>query len=155
MTATPLFVSLLLAASLADATPEEVAPPPCYDVVVRAKLIDQIPSVMPECGDCIIMSWPWFLDLKVAKVLEGHLDGGVVRALAVQHTYHRTDNLVWKLRRNSAGSYNVLQGLDSDKPPVRCTSAMPPEQPYIRSKDKTLDDLRNEGLKQYGHFPKR
>ncbi|NOW45414.1 hypothetical protein FHW96_001569 [Novosphingobium sp. SG751A] len=155
MTAAPLLLSLLLAASVAGDTSEEATPSPCYDVAVRAKLIDQIPSIMPECDDCLIMSWPWFVDLKVARVLEGHLDDKVVTALVVQHTYHVSRYGVWKLRHNAVGGYNVVQGFDSDKPPARCAAGTPPAKPYIRSKDKSLDDLRNEGIKQYGHYPKQ
>ncbi|NKJ00139.1 hypothetical protein FHW92_002198 [Novosphingobium sp. SG707] len=150
-----LLLSLLLSASAADDPAEEAAPPPCYDVAVRAKLIDQVPSLMPECDDCIIMSWPWFLDLKVAKVLEGSIDAKTITALNVQHTYLQSRYGVWRLRRNTAGGFNVVRTGASGELPLKCTPAMAPPKPYIRSKDKTLDDLRNEGFGYYGHFPKR
>src|SRR3546814_1868652 len=61
--------------------------PACYDAKVRARPLDQIPSDIGDCGsDCILMSWPWFIDLQVKRVIDGALPSKMVRVLTVQHT---------------------------------------------------------------------
>jgi hypothetical protein len=152
--ASPLLLSLLFTASMAGDAAEEAVSPECYDVAVKAKVIDQVPSIMPICDDCIIMHWPWFLDLKVAKVLEGKLGEKVVTVLNMQHTYRRSRYGAWWLRRNTAGGLNVVQRGTNGEPPVRCGPTMPPVKPYIQSKNKTLDELRSEGIGEYRHYPK-
>lgn len=151
---TPL--PLLLSALLIGSDPaEEAASPECYDVAVKAKVIDQVPSIMPRCDDCIIMHWPWFLDLKVAKVLDGSLNGKIVTVLNMQHTYRASRYGVWWLRRNAADGFNVIHAGANGEPPARCLSSAQPVQAYIRSTTKTLDELRREGIEEYGHYPKR
>ncbi len=60
---------------------------PCFDVSVIASIVDEVPSTYPECGsDCIIMSWPWFVDLKVRHVLQGELKDKELSVLAALHT---------------------------------------------------------------------
>jgi hypothetical protein len=91
---------LAIAASPAAAMTE----PACYDVKIRARPVDQVPSEIRECGsDCIITSWPWFVDLQVERVIDGTLSEKVVRILTIQHTYFLPRSGTWALRRNAAG----------------------------------------------------
>lgn len=129
-------------------------PPDCYDVTVVARPVEQIPSVAPECADCFVMRWPWFLDLEVSRVVDGSLDDKLVRPLSVQHTWFVPRRGRWPLRRNSAGGFNVPSS-DDDKPLRRCPADAGLARPYITPGDgKTLDDLRDEGLARYGPAPR-
>jgi hypothetical protein len=43
----------------------------CYDAKVRTRPVDRIPSKIGDCGsDYIIISWPWFVDLHVKRVID-------------------------------------------------------------------------------------
>ena len=92
------------------ATPSAaLAEPACYDAKVRALPVDQVPSEIGDCGsDCMITSWPWFVDLQVKRVIDGALPGKIVRVLTVQHTYRVSREGTWLLRKNTAGGYNVV-----------------------------------------------
>lgn len=129
-------------------------PPECYDAIVLAKIVKQTPSVFPNCGDdCIVMVWPWFLQLDVKRVVEGQAAKGLHLTLAMQHTSFRKDlgRRRWWLRRNSLGGFNVLRFGDDTKP-ARCASGISPANPYIRpSPDKTLQDLLRDGQAAYDH----
>ncbi|WP_242122397.1 hypothetical protein [Sphingomonas lacusdianchii] len=144
----------LIAAILVGlATPSAaLAEPACYDAKVRALPVDQVPSEIGDCGsDCIIMSWPWFVDLQVKRVIDGALPGKMVRALTIQHTYHVSREGIWLLRRNTAGGYNVVVPEDGAALP-RCSAGGASVEPYIRPGDgQTLDDLRDAGIRRYGH----
>ncbi|MBD3762107.1 hypothetical protein [Rhizorhabdus sp.] len=129
-----------------------LAEPACYDAKVRAQPIDQVPSEIGDCGaDCFIMSWPWFVDLRVKDVVDGVLPIKVVRVLTVQHTYRVSRARTWLLRRNTAGSYNVLVP-EGGAALARCSAEVAPVEPYIGPSDgHTLDDLRDAGIRRYGH----
>lgn len=146
--------ALLIAAILIGiASPSAVlAQPTCYDAKVRARPIDQIPSEIPDCGsDCIIMSWPWFVDLQVKRVIDGALPSKMIRVLTVQHTYRVSREGTWLLRRNAAGNFNAL-ATEDESTPARCSADAEPAEPYIRPSDgHTLDDLRDAGIHRYGH----
>lgn len=122
------------------ASAEEDAPE-CFDAVVVAKIVRQTPSVIPECADdCIIMVWPWFLQLDVKRVVTGEVAKGRQLTLIMQHTSFRKDlgRRRWWLRRNSLGGFNVLRIDDSEKL-ARCAVGTPPMGAYIRpGPDKTL-----------------
>lgn len=124
----------------------------CYDAKIRARPVDQIPSEAGDCGsDCIIMSWPWFVDLEVERVIDGTLSTKLVRVQTVQHTYSVSRETTWLLRRNAAGDYNVLIGEDGSAL-ARCPADAAPVEAYIRPGDgNTLDDLRDTGIRRYGH----
>lgn len=126
----------------------------CYDAKIRARPIEQIPSEIPDCGsDCIIMSWPWFVDLKVKRTIEGTVPGETVRVLTVQHTYRVSREGTWLFRKNAAGGYNDLAYKDG-MTLVRCSANAGPIQPYIRpSEGQTLDDIRDAGIRRYGYSP--
>jgi len=130
-----------------DATPE----PQCFDAVVLARVIRQIPSEIPDCGrDCIVWSWPWFLDLSVEEVLRGRAPRGRFTALSIQHTYVHRDRQRWWLRRNSLEEFNVVSfGKDGSALP-RCKAGAPPAEPYLRPPEgASFQDLVRERVRTY------
>lgn len=129
-----------------------LAEPVCYDAKVRALPVDQVPSEIGDCGsECIIMSWPWFVDLRVKRVIDGVLPSQMVRVLAVQHTYRIAREGTWLLRKNTAGGYNVVVPEDGTAL-ARCSDGIASVEPYIRPGDgQTLDALREAGIRRYGH----
>ncbi len=142
--------AMALAAGLAAAATahaDEMVPEPiCYDALVLAKIVRQVPTEYPSCGDCIVMSWPWIVELNVERILKGSAPEGVVTVLTVQHAYLRTDLGArhWWLRRNVLGAFNVLQ-LEGEQGPSRCSKDLPPARPFISPvAGKTLSDLRRE-----------
>jgi hypothetical protein len=89
-------------AGAAFALPPSTSPQQCFDASILAEITAQVPSDFPNTGDgYILMSWPYFIDLEVKRVLEGHLPEKEITALSVQHTYWRTDLGVkkWWVRR--------------------------------------------------------
>ena len=140
-----------LSGSLAFAQDEEQED--CFDALVTARVVEQTPSVVPECGDdCIIMRWPWFLGIDVRRVLVGNAPSGRLTVISVQHTYIRSDFGVrrWWLRRNSVGGFNLL-GTASGRKLMRCPAGSPAAAAYISpGPGETLEGLRAEGAKRYG-----
>lgn len=142
--------TILLTASPAFASEAE-----CFDAEVSASISRQTPTVMPDCDDCIIMSWPWIIELQVERVHAGRLEEGPTTVLTVQHTYYRRDLGArrWWLRRNTLGAYNALRPHEGETP-QRCSADRPAARPYIQPADgKTLEDLRREGEEHYGPGP--
>ena len=121
----------------------------CHDAVVVASIVKQTPSIAPEC-DCIIMRWPWFLQLDVARVVEGQAKRGHQTVLSVQHTYfvdRGTTKL--RLRRNTSGGFNFL-GFWGDEGAL-CPAGTPAASPFISpGPGETLKDLETAGAKYYG-----
>jgi hypothetical protein len=143
----PLILATAAAISAGSAADESI----CYDVKLVAKPIAQVPNVFPEadCADCIVMRWPWFLDLRVKRVVEGSLEGEQVRVLTVQHATMKPRNMTWWLRRNSAGGFNAIWA-DDEALARRCPPDTPLAVPYIQpGPGETLDDLRVKGLQAY------
>ena len=127
----------------------------CFDAEVSASISRQTPTVMPDCDDCIIMTWPWIVELQIQQVHSGRLERGPATVLTVQHTYYRRDFGArrWWLRRNTLGAYNALQP-DEGETPQRCSADSPAARPYIQpSNGRTLEDLRREGEEHYGPEP--
>jgi len=125
----------------------------CYDALVRAKAIAQIPTPLPQLDDPnrIIFAWPWFVDLEISRVLEGTVDGKVVKALAVLHSSWVSDEMTFALRRTTVGNFNILRG--DPKNLRRCDRSVPAEVPYIDpAKGQTLDDLRRESEIEYQRY---
>jgi hypothetical protein len=128
-------------------------PADCYDVAVVARPIEQIPSVAAKCDDCLIRYWPWFVDLKIKRVVEGNIDRKSLRVLTIQHTWWTPRYGTWWLRKNSLGGFNADRGKDGRL--SRCPVDAPPAAPYIKpSANDTLDDLRTAGELRYGRAPK-
>ena len=147
-----LCLGLLLCGSTAAMADEAGSGIQCYDAAVIARAVEQIPSEIPECGDCIIMEWPWFLDLQVKRVISGQVQGKLIRVLSVQHTWKMPRDGTWRLRKNSLGGFNVV--LFWKVRPRRCPANAAPADPYIRPRNgRTLDDLRQDGERLYGRMP--
>lgn len=148
-----LALGAALAASMASHADAIVAEPDCFDAVVSATILRQTPTPISDCGDdCIVMSWPWILDLDVERVLKGRASSGPLTVLTVQHTYFRTNLGArrWWLRRNTLGGFNVLQPRTEATPP-RCPKDTPPAQPFVTPPEgQTLRDLRRDGERMYG-----
>lgn len=125
----------------------------CYDAYVRAKIVQQTPTAITECGDdCVVFYWPWIVDLKVTKVLDGSAPQGDLRVLTMQHTYYVAGRgqVRWRLRRNSLGGFNLVRPVGDTKP-QRCSSSAPPARPYITPPaGQGLEDLRKDGELRYG-----
>lgn len=123
----------------------------CYDAEVAARIISQTPTVFPDCGDdCIVISWPWIVDLDVRRVHSGDARRGRLTVLAVLHTDYRRDlgSRRWKLRRNDMGGFNLLRGAEDLT--ARCAADQPPAPAYITPPDgQTIEDLRREGREHY------
>jgi len=133
-----LALAVTASAARADETPE------CYDAAVYGRVVHQVPSEFPDCGpDCIILQWPWFVDLKVERIISGNLRRGTLSVLSVQHMHLRANyRTTWWLRRNTEGGYNVVsRGETATFMP--CPAGTAAAKPYLRPHDgQTLDDLR-------------
>ena len=122
----------------------------CYDAEVTARIVSQTPTVMQDCDDCIIMRWPWIVDLDVRRTHSGEVRRGRLTVLTVQHTDFRRDlgAVRWKLRRNTQGGFNVVWF--GENPERQCSPDEPPAQAYITPLGgQTLEDLRREGREHY------
>lgn len=129
----------------------------CFDALVSAHIVRQVPSAVPHLDgdDVIIMSWPYFIDLNIVRVLEGEAPIGRSTMLSVQHTYWRKGlgTRKWWLRRNQLGGFNILRKEDNDQL-VRCAQGSPAVDPHISpGEGRTLEDLIREGKKRYGQRP--
>lgn len=145
-----MFISAILALTLAGAS--DVPEVECYDAKIKAKPTAQIPIVYAnDDPDTIVISWPWFVDLKVLKVLEGNIQEYKVATLAVLHTNYISKARIWLLRRNTAGFYNIIRAEPTSVP--RCGRDSPPAQPYLRLADgETYENYRREGEEQLERY---
>ena len=140
-----LVLATLAVASATAASSQAAARDDCFDARVSARILRQIPTTLPDCGrDCIVMAWPWFMDLRIERVLEGEARRGPLTVLTLQHMRYRTDlgGRRWWLRRNSEGGFNVLR-LSDDARPERCAAGSPPAPAYIRG-SRPLAEVRRE-----------
>jgi hypothetical protein len=155
-----MFVSALAALCTFASAPPITASPvddsECFDAQVYARIAHQTPTILGNCDpNCIVMDWPWILELDVDRVLNGNVRSNHVTVLTVQHTYYRTHLGArrWWLRRNSLGAYNALKRGDATHLP-RCPRGTAPARPYIQPPTgKTLADLAREGEAYYGRGP--
>ncbi|MES2445285.1 MAG: hypothetical protein V4574_20865 [Pseudomonadota bacterium] len=115
----------------------------CYDALVWASAVRQTPTPVPECDDgCIVISWPWLVDLDIARVIKGRVQPGRLLVIRLQHSYSHPRRHRWWLRRNSLGAFNVLLG---DHRLPRCAPGVAPASPYVSPpKGKTLRDMARE-----------
>jgi hypothetical protein len=146
-------IAILLAISASPGRASDATEGECFDAEVSASIVHQTPTLIPDCDDCIIMSWPWILDLRVRRVSRGSVALGPITVLTVQHTYFRTNvrPLRWWLRRNMLGTFNAVMKSEAGALPP-CPSGAPAARPFIQpAVGTTLDDLRREGENRYGH----
>lgn len=145
-----------LATAEAPAEPGREVDRDCYDAVVTARIVRQLPTVIPHCGaDCIIMTWPWFVELDVRRVVIGTAPRGRLLTQVMLHNYYRDDlgTQRWWLRRNSLDGFNVLR-VDDRSRPERCAADMPPANAHIRpGNGRTLLDLVREAEQSEDAFP--
>lgn len=147
----------LLTASSAAYAETSVVTDLCFDALVSARVVRQVPSVIPELDgkDAIIMSWPYFIDLNIVRVHEGKAPKGPSTMLSIQHTFWRKGLGVrkWRLRRNTVGGFNILPE-EADHQFVRCPQDGPAADPYIiPGKGRTFQDLIREGIERHGQRP--
>ncbi len=146
--------ALLWPTSATSSSPPEAQG--CFDALVVAKVVGQVPSDFPDSDDdYIVMSWPYFIDLDIEQVAEGHVEARKITALSVQHTYWRSDLGArrWWLRRNTAGGYNILRiGIGAE--PMKCPQGTAPDRAYLEPPaGQTLDEMRKAGERRYGSRP--
>lgn len=142
-----LCVALVLAASCSSlgAAASDLE---CYDAKIRAKPLAQFYTPIPEIPGAIVMSWPWFIDLKVRKVLEGEVVGRKITILAVLHSAYPSKTQVFLLRRNTAGTFNLIR--EDPSQVSRCQPGTEAATPYLRpANGQTLDDARREAEKEW------
>ena len=147
-------VGALLVTLANSARAEEAVPSECFDALVSSRVFREMPTAAFDCGpDCLVISWPWIVELEVARVLRGSAPKGKLTVLTIQHTHTVRSRKYFPrwLRRNELGTFNVLEN-DPDKPPQECATNAPPARPYVQpSKGKTLWDLEREGEALYGN----
>jgi hypothetical protein len=137
------------------ASSQEVAPTPaCYDAIVRGVATSQIPGPSSSCdGECIVMSWPWFIEIRIDEVVEGRVTGFLagrhIRGLTVQHNYFVSRSMAWMLRRNTNGGYNVILGADEEAT-RRCPRGTAPQRAFLGASPQALEALRLAGERRYG-----
>ncbi|WP_143255932.1 hypothetical protein [Altererythrobacter xiamenensis] len=114
----------------------------CYDLKVRARAVSQVPTPIPNEPGYIVIGWPWFVDLKVKKVIDGELQQRKIETLAVLHSSYVSKTRTWLLRRNNLGGFNVLRVPEPDRV-ERCGSLEPPANTYLTPPvGRTLSDER-------------
>ncbi len=119
--------------------------PECYDAKVLAKPIGQIPTMFPNEPGYIVISWPWFVDLRVKRVIDGDLEAKEITALAVLHSGYVRKYRTFLLRRNSLNGFNILR---PEQPGTvqKCQTGITPMQSYLRPADgEALEDYRRAG----------
>lgn len=128
----------------------------CFDALVVAKVVGQVPSdFVNSDDDYFIISWPYFIDLDIVRVVKGQVEGKKITALSVQHTYWRRDlgARKWWLRRNTASGYNILRIENGARPP-KCPQGVAPDRAYLEpAPGQTLDEMRKAGERRYGSRP--
>ena len=131
-----LCISAAVLAVSQPAMAEDAADTTCFDALVTAQLTRQTPTTVPDCDGCIIMEWPWVLELDVKRVLQGEAPLGRLVTVSVQHTWLATKPQPrrWWLRRNTGGTFNVL--LDPDSRTHRCAAETPSARPFHRPGDE-------------------
>jgi len=151
----PLSALLLAICLNVQAHAQETEAQGCFDLEVTARIVDQVPTVMPEFEDgSIVMRWPWFMDLDVRSGKPGALAKGKLTVLTLQHTYWTTKRYKrWLLRRNDLGTFNLV-GSGKEATLSRCPANTPPASAYIRpTEGGSLENLRREGEERFGRRP--
>jgi hypothetical protein len=122
----------------------------CFDVKIKARAIEQIPSDIGKPTDgSIIMTWPWFIDLEVKRVLNGELLSNVVTVQSLQHTHFVSRTRTWYLRRNSLGGFNAIVWAEGTYLKL-CDAGSAPVDAFVSSSRQTEAELRAAGQRRYG-----
>ena len=130
-------------------TPPNFNEPDCYDLKVRAKPVGQFPTPFPNDPNYIVISWPWFVDLEVSRVIDGRLDDSKISALAILHSGYVDKPRTWLLRENTLGKYNILRLAEPGKS-KRCVQGVDRPEPYLRpSEGETLASLRLKAIAEW------
>ena len=130
-------------------TSPSVSETDCYDLKVRAKPIGQFPTPFPNDPNYIVISWPWFVDLEVSRVINGSLSDPKIPALAVLHSGYVDKSRTWLLRENTLGEYNILRLAEPGKA-KRCSQGVDRPEPYMRpSEGETLESLRQAAIAEW------
>ena len=121
----------------------------CYDLKVRAKPVGQFPTPFPNDPNYIVISWPWFVDLEVSRVIDGRLNDPEILALAVLHSGYVDKTRTFLLRENTLGEYNILRLADPQKS-KRCDQGSDRPEPYLRpSEGETLASRRQAAIAEW------
>ena len=130
-------------------TPPSVSQTDCYDLKVRAKPVGQFYTPFPDDPNYIVLSWPWFVDLEVTRVIDGQLDDPKISALAVLHSAYGSETRTWLLREHTLGGYNILRLSEPEKS-KQCASGEALPEPYLRpSEGDTLESLRRAAVAEW------
>ena len=152
LAATAVALALATGRSIAWAEEPDDAPP-CFDAEVFGNMLRQTPTPIPDCGsDCLVMAWPWVVELDVDQVVRGAAPTGRLLVLSIQHTDYRSNvgGRLWLLRRNSDHGFNLLR--TSPEAGLKfCGPGAPAAKPYIGLADhQTLRQLEAESRKAWG-----
>ena len=124
----------------------------CYDLRLWAEPTAQIPTPLPDYDGIIVMSWPWFIDLKVLKVIDGVWKDQNLSAVAIRHVGYSDEAQAWFLRENTIGGYNVLR-LEKPNEVKRCSIGSVKAEPYLQpSEGETVEGLRAESEAEWAEL---
>ena len=130
-------------------TSPSVSETDCYDLKVRAKPVGQFPTPFPNDPNYIVISWPWFVDLEVSRVIDGRSNDPEISALAVLHSGYVDKTRTWLLRENTLGKYNILRLAEPEKA-KRCAQGVTRPEPYLRpSEGESLESLRQVAIAEW------
>jgi hypothetical protein len=89
-------------------------PPPCFDVAVVARLLEQTPTPVPPSTDWVVR-WPWKLSLGVEQVLAGTEARQRLTVTHIMHVRYRSEvkRALLFLRRRPNDDYIVV-GIELD-----------------------------------------
>lgn len=108
-------------------------PGECYDAVVDAVILRQLPTQIPDCGpNCFIMRWPWFVEIDIKRVIKGKAPRGRIAVMTLQHSdiLETGKPSRWWLRRTVDGGFNVIWEDRRDLPKA-CPADAAPTKPFL------------------------
>lgn len=74
------------------------------------------------------MTVPYALKIEIKKVIEGKVASSRIDVRSIQHMAEPQEPRIWRLRRNSEGSYNRME-YDPRAQPQRCEIKSRPAKP--------------------------
>jgi hypothetical protein len=57
----------------------------CFDAEVSASIVRQTPTITPGGENCLIMRWPWIVDLRIQRVHASEVRRGPLTVLTLEH----------------------------------------------------------------------